>query len=385
MNIKEVSANIVLDSRGEETIQVVVNGCATSAPAGKSKGKHEKPSYKKSLKTDCEVIKHLKLGEMDLRKFEHLQFVEDKVKKNIGANTLFALEASILKALAQEKGIELWKFLNPDAKNFPKIISNTIGGGAHSHAKINPDFQEFLVTCNKNPSIARVVNKNCHDEAYAILKGLTLRELRVNDENAWQTDLDNERVIEVMKEVTEDVLEETGVHVDVGLDIAASQFFKKNKYVYMNRNWARTRQEQIDYITGLCEKYNLFYIEDPLDEEDFEGFAELVRKVHCLVVGDDLTTTNFERTKKAIEMNAITGIIIKPNQIGSLLEVKKIIDLCKKRGVRTIISHRSGETLDDTIADLGFAWQVDFIKTPVVGPERIAKVNRLIEIEKRLR
>jgi len=385
MNIKEVSANIVLDSRGEETIRVVVNGCATSAPAGKSKGKHEKPSYKKSLKTDCEVIKHLKIDNLDLRKFEHLQFVEDKVKKNVGANTLFALEASILKALAQEKGIELWKFLNPDAKNFPRIISNTIGGGAHSHGKINPDFQEFLVTCNKNPAIARVVNKNCHSEAEAILKGLTLRELRVNDENAWQTDLDNERVIEVMKEVSEDVFEETGIHVDVGLDIAASQFFKKNKYVYMNRNWARTRQEQIDYIANLCEKYNLFYIEDPLDEEDFEGFAELVRKVHCLVVGDDLTTTNFERTKKAIEMNAITGIIIKPNQIGSLLEVKKIIDLCKKRGVRTIISHRSGETLDDTIADLGFAWQVDFIKTPVVGPERIAKVNRLIEIEKSIK
>lgn len=385
MQIKEVKANIVLDSRGEETIQVVVNGCSTSAPAGKSKGKHEKPSYKKSLKTDCEVIKHLKIDNLDLRKFEHLQFVEDKVKKNIGANTLFALEASILKALAQEKGIDLWRFLNPDAKNFPRIISNTIGGGVHSHGKINPDFQEFLVTCNKNPAIARVVNQNCHNEAEAILKGLTLRELRVNDENAWQTDLDNERVIEVMKEVAEDVFEETGIHVDVGLDIAASQFFKKNKYVYMNRNWARTREEQIDYIVQLCEKYNLFYIEDPLDEEDFEGFAELVRKVNCLVVGDDLTTSNFERTKKAIEMNAITGIIIKPNQIGSLLEVKKIIDLCKKRGVRTIISHRSGETLDDTIADLGFAWQVDFIKTPVVGKERIAKVNRLIEIEKRLR
>jgi enolase len=104
-----------------------------------------------------------------------------------------------------------------------------------------------------------------------------------------------------------------------------------------------------------------------------------------LVVGDDLTTTNLERVQKAIKMEAITGIIIKPNQIGSLIETKKVIDLCKKNGVRTIMSHRSGETLDETIADLAFAWQCDFIKTPVVGEERLAKVERLVDIEMMLK
>jgi enolase len=152
----------------------------------------------------------------------------------------------------------------------------------------------------------------------------------------------------------------------------------------MNRNWARTKKEQIDYIVKIAKKYNLFYVEDPLQEEDFEGFSELVKQVDCLVVGDDLTVTNLERVKKAIKLEAVTGVIIKPNQTGSLLEVKEIIDLCKKNGIKTIISHRSGETLDNTIADLGFAWQCDFIKTPVIGEERLAKVNRLIELEKEI-
>ena len=385
MKIKEVKATIVLDSRGEETIEVSVNGQVTSAPAGKSKGKYEKPNYKKSLKEDCEVIKHLKLGELDINEFEHLELVENKVKKNVGANTLFALESSVLKAIAKEQKLDLWKFLNPNAKIFPRIISNTIGGGAHSHGKINPDFQEFLVTCNKNPSIARVINNNCHEEANVILKGLTLRDIKANDENAWQTDLDNERVLEVMKEVQEDSFDETGIHVDIGLDVAASQFFKNGKYHYKNREKVLTRKQQIEYIIELAKKYNLFYIEDPLDEEDFEGFSELVKKTDCLIVGDDLTTTNLERVQKAIKLEAINGIIIKPNQIGSLIETKKVIDLCKKNGVRTIISHRSGETLDNTIADLGFAWQVDFIKIPVIGKERLAKVDRLIDIENHLK
>jgi enolase len=376
-----------LDSRGQETIEVSVNGLRTSAPAGKSTGKYEKPCYKLgSIKRDRDFINNLKVKELpEVKEFEHLELIEDKFKTKLGANTLFAFEASILKALAKENKQELWNFLNPNAKIFPRIISNTIGGGAHSHAKINPDFQEFLVTCNKNPSLAEVVNRDAHEEAQNILKGLTLQELKKNDENAWQTDLDNERVLEVMKEIQEDVFDETGVHLDAGLDCASSQFFKNGKYNYNNRQKIRKRNEQIEYIAQLAKKYNLFYIEDPLEEEDFEGFAELVKKCNCLIVGDDLTVTNIERTKKAIKMEAITGIIIKPNQTGSLIEVKKIIDLCKKNGIRTIMSHRSGETLDNTIADLSFAWQCDFIKIPVIGKERLAKVKRLIEIERLLK
>jgi len=163
------------------------------------------------------------------------------------------------------------------------------------------------------------------------------------------------------------------------------QFFKNGKYFYKNIRAERSSKGQIEYIENLARKFNLFYIEDPLDEEDFAGFSELAKKINCLIVGDDLTVTNLERVEKAIEMEAVTGVIIKPNQTGSLLEVKKVIDLCKKAGIKTIMSHRSGETIDDTIADLAFAWQCDFIKIPVIGKEREAKVDRLVKIESSLK
>jgi enolase len=394
MIIREVSARIILDSRKEETIEVSVNACRTSAPSGKSKGKHENPCYLKNIQHDVNFINKLaeKINKLPaVYYFGDLDRIEKIVKGKIGANSLFAFEASVLKALASEKKKELWQVVDHKLKfniknaKFPRIISNTIGGGAHSNTKIKPDFQEFLVTCNKNPSLASFVNQKAHDEAGIILQGLTSNPLILNDENAWRTDLDNERVLEVMKEVEEDVFEETNVHLDLGIDVAASQFFKKGKkggsYEYGNRIRTLTREEQIKYIIDLAKKYNLFYIEDPLDEEDFAGFAEIVKNVNCLVVGDDLTVTNYARVKKAIEMGSITGLIIKPNQTGSLLEVRRIVDLCQRKGIKTIISHRSGETLDSTIADLAFGLQVDFIKTPVVGEERFVKVKRLMQIE----
>jgi enolase len=188
-----------------------------------------------------------------------------------------------------------------------------------------------------------------------------------------------------MKEVQENIFEESGIHLDIGIDAASSQFCKERKYYYNNLRAKRGQKEQIEFITELGKKYNLSYIEDPMNEEDFEGFAQLVKNLNCLIVGDDLTVTNLERVEKAIRLEAITGLIVKPNQTGSLIEVKNIIDMCKKNGIRTIMSHRSGETMDDTIADLAFAWQCDFIKIPVIGPERQAKVKRLMQIELNLK
>lgn len=382
MKIKEVKARIVLDSRGEKTIEVSVNKEKTIAPSGKSKGKYEKPSYSKSINQDVCFINQLKI-KGNFEDFLDLEIIEEAVLGKIGANSLYALEASILKAIAKEKKKELWRLLNPLAKKFPRILSNTIGGGAHANISgKKTDFQEYLVVCNKDPSIAEIVNNDAYKEAQTILRNLTGKRLKTNDENAWISTLD--RTLEVMKDIQESNFEETGIHIDIGLDCAASQLFKNNKYYYKNDKRVLTRKQQIDYLVELAKKYDLFYLEDPLDEEDFKGFSELVKKTKrkVLIVGDDLTTTNLERVKKAIKMNSITGLIVKPNQIGSLLEVKKVIDLCKENNIFTIISHRSGESVDSTIADLGFAWQVDFIKIPVIGKERLSKVNRLIEIEK---
>jgi len=382
MHIKEVKAKIILDSRKEKTIEISVNNCKTSAPSGKSKGKYENPSYNTRIETDFLFINDSKL-DMEIKKFEDLSKVEKKVSEKMGANTLFALEASILKALAKEEKIELWQLLNPKANKFPRILSNTVGGGAHSEG-IKPDFQEFLVVCDKSPAEGKEQNLKSYYEAGEIVGSLGNKTGK-NDENAWQTSLSNEKTLEVMKDVQENIFDETAVHMDIGVDMAASQFYKNEKYSYGNEKKVRTKAEQIDYVAEIANKFNLAYIEDPLDEEDFEGFAELRKKTKCMIVGDDLTVTNLERLEKAIKSKAIGGMIIKPNQTGSLIEVKKVIDLCKKNKIFTIMSHRSGETLDSTIADLAFAWGCDFIKTPVMGKERVVKVDRLIDIEKSLR
>jgi enolase len=184
-----------------------------------------------------------------------------------------------------------------------------------------------------------------------------------------------------MKNVQENIFEETTSHLDIGLDVAASQLFNNRRYCYKNRIKNLSREEQIKYMIEIAKKYNLFYLEDPLDEEDFKGFAEIAENVDCLVVGDDLTATNLERVKKAIKMNSVTGVIVKPNQTGSLIEVKEIMSLCSSKCVKTIVSHRSGETMDDFISDLAFALQADFIKIPVSGKESEIKIRRLKLIE----
>jgi enolase len=383
MKIKRISAKAIFDSRKEKTILVEVNGCKTSAPSGKSTGKYEKKPYFNNLEEDINFINQFKIIEQ-IRDFSDLIKIERQLKDKIGANTLFALESSILKALALSQKKELWQILNPKLilkkAKFPRIISNTIGGGAHS-VGIKSDFQEFLVTCNVNPKKANEINRKANENAFQILTNLENRKIEGNDEGAWQSSLSNKQTLEVVKELQENIFDEIKMHIDLGIDVAASQFYKEKKYCYQNPESIKSREEQIKEIINLAKNYNLFYIEDPLEEEDFLGFSEILKKTKCLIVGDDLTVTNFERVSKAIDMKAINAVIIKPNQTGSLIEVKKVIELCKKKKIFTIMSHRSGETLDDTIADLAFAFQCDFIKIPVVGIERAVKVRRLIEIE----
>ena len=388
MNIKEVRARIVKDSRGEKTILISVNNCEASSPSGKSTGKYEKPCYKKSVEEDMDFINSYKF-EHEINNFESLIDVEKSLAHKIGANTLFALEASMLKALAKAEGKELWQVLNPKLElkqaKFPRILSNTIGGGAHSNNSLHPDFQEFLVSSDNDPLEGKDINNSFYFQAQAVLKNTESKEIEKNDENALQTSFDNLQVLEVLSDLKEE-FEDDSVKINVGLDCASSQFYKNGKYIYKNSKQVLTSEQQIDFIAGLIKKYKLFYVEDPLDEEDFIGFSRLLKKTkNCLICGDDLTVTNLDRLHQAIINRSINAIIVKPNQTGSLLEVKKVIELAHKNNISVIVSHRSGETLDSTIADIAFAWQADFIKTPVIGAERVAKVNRLIEIQKRLK
>ena len=381
MKIKKVIAKKVRDSRGKTTIQVIVKtgffkGFKTSAPSGKSTGKYEVNSYSNTIEEDIGYLNNFelnKLNSLNLEKFEDLLKIDNLMENAVGGNTLFAFEASLLKALAKENKQELYEFLGGNQNiKIPTPVGNAVGGGLHSKGIRNkkPDFQEFLF----------ISDIETNELAYKAV-GKLLKVKKTNDEGAWETDKTNEEILKIMKQVV-DVLEEQGKKIKIGLDIAASSFYKNGKYYYKNKRKILNKPQQISHIKKLIKKYGIYYAEDVLEENDFKGFAE-INKLNGFIVGDDLTTTNPNRFKRAIGMKSINAIIVKPNQIGSLIKTKQVIDLAKQDNIKTIISHRSGETMDNTIADLGVAWGCDFIKTGINGKVRKAKLNRLVEIEKK--
>lgn len=383
MNIKKIGAKIVRDSRSEDTILVWIKTSkgifSTTSPNGKSTGKYEIKPYLRNLKKEIDYINKLDISKLKIEKFEDLKKVEGYV--NLGANSLFALEASLLKALAGENNQELYEFLS-GKKIYIKSVGNAVGGGLHNKAGgKKPDFQEFhFISKNKNFYENVKINKI----AYNIIGNLINSKNR-NDEGAWETELNNEQILEKMN-LVKSIMSKKGMKIDIGLDIASSSFFNK-KYFYNNPKNILSKKEQIEYISYLINKYNLFYVEDPLNENDFNGFSLLKKKTrnNCLIVGDDLIATNPNRLKKAIKKKSINAIIVKPNQIGSLVKVKEVIEITKKNNIKTIISHRSGETEDNTIADLAVGFNVDFIKTGIYGKVRESKLNRLIKISKKLK
>lgn len=388
--IQEVKAEKIKDSRKEETIKVTIKTnigkFSSSAPNGKSKGKREAKPYKKTLEKDIEQLKELSsyFNSEILENFQDLKRIEEITQGLIGANTSFALESAILKAIAKEQKKEIWQIINPNAKRFPRLVGNCIGGGSHSKLTKNkkPDFQEFLlIPKERSPKISVKENINSQEEIKSLLKKKDSSfEEKKNDENAWQTSLNEKEILEILQTTNQ----------DLGLDIAASSFYQRKKYKYENPMLKRTPEEQMFYISNLIKNYPLKYLEDPFEEEDFDSFKKLLEFTKSigkkiLIVGDDLTVTNLKRLKKAVDEKSINAVIIKPNQNGSLIEVEEIIQYCKKNKIKTIFSHRSGETEEPILADLAFGFQSDYIKTGISGEERLAKLKRLIEIEKNIK
>ena len=383
MIIEKIKARIIINSRGEKAIEIEVNNAYASAPSGASKGKNEVVAFPKEVEDvvkDFNSVKDKFLG-LKIESFEDLDQVEEVFFslggfERFGGNTLVALEFAILKALAKHYRLPLFKVLNPEVKEVvPRPLGNVIGGGAHALWR-GPDFQEFLILPKtKTVREAVFLNAKIHRELGQILKERDKGFLGAkNDEGAWVTTLKIEEILEILSEIKEKY------NVKIGVDVAASQLYKNGKYILRKENKEFSREEWIEYIKELIETYGLYYIEDPLYEEDFEGFAE-VNKTKALVVGDDLTVTNIKRVMKAYEKRSVKGVIIKVNQIGSVLKAYEVVEFCKKKGLVPIVSHRSGETEDNTIAHLAVAWEVPIIKTGVVQGERIAKLNELIRIE----
>lgn len=377
MIIKDISAKKIKDSRGENTIEVTINDCCASSPSGKSTGKYETPCWNKSLEWNVKAINSLKeLKKLEISSFEDLKKVERLIKKRFrlknvkefGANALFALESAILKALAKENKKQLWQIINPSANVMPFPVGNAIGGGLHSHNKDHPVFQEFLII-PKEKSIKS--NVNIMNEVYSKLRVITGAK-SINDEGALQVSLADEQVLHILNHFKD--------KIRIGIDCASSSIFNGTFYKYNKLLFSENMQ--VKYINHLIKAYGIFYMEDPIQEEDFLRFSK-ISKDH-LVVGDDLTATHIDRVRKAIKNKSINAMIIKPNQNGSLLELAEIFKICKSNNIKTILSHRSGETLDDALADYAFAFEADFIKCGIATKWREAKLKRLIEIERSL-
>lgn len=382
--IKEVNAKAILDSRKKKTISIIINTnvgkFSASSPNGKSTGKYEAKPYKKSLEEDIKKIKEFSdyFSEEKLEDFNDLRRIEDIVDRQIGANTLFAFESAILKAMAYEKKKDIWELINSKNRRFPRLVGNCIGGGKHSKNEKKPDFQEFLLIPKTNfPSKAFEINKEIKKKSELALKIIDKNfNSEKNDENAWETSLNEKQALEILNQY----------EIPLGLDIASSGFYKRKKYHYFNPKLDRTSEEQLFYISNLIKNFNLFYIEDPFDEGDFEFFSKLLKKCpNSLIVGDDLTTTNPKRLEKAIKNKSINAIIIKPNQIGPLTKVAEVCEIANKSKIKTIFSHRSGETEESILADLAFGFGADFIKCGITGKAREIKIKRLIEIENKLK
>ena len=396
MKAKEVEGKIILNSRGDETIEVLTKTgfgvFSASAPGGKSVGKHETPAFIPNIKAALRNLKDAseKILAVEINDFLDLEDIERIIpKEKFGANVLFALESSLLKALAAEQGKNLWQVINPKAKSFPYPVGNCIGGGKHTAGSLKPEFQEFLVMPMNEKFVDRIFTmKRFHELCGKRLKLLGARG-KPNDENAWSTTLGNDKTLDVMEETRDEIVNEIGRDVLIGIDAAASSFYENGKYKYMNPAEELTTEEQINYLARLIEKYELGYVEDPLQEEDFDGFwkiKEEARKIDsCLIVGDDLTVSHLDRLKEAVKKRSISAIIVKPNQNGSLLEIGKVMEFAKSRSIKTVFSHRSGETMDYALADLAFGFQADYIKTGVAGKERDIKLQRLVNIEKEIK
>ncbi|MFB6246075.1 MAG: enolase C-terminal domain-like protein [Candidatus Pacearchaeota archaeon] len=387
MQIKAVDAKTILDSRGEQTVKVSVKTdvgeFSASSPSGKSTGKYEAKPYKTSLTKDIENLKQCSdyFADEVLEKFDDLRRVEDVVKGHVGANTTIALEYAALKGMAYEQGVEPWQIVNPDAsKKSPRLVGNCVGGGQHSEniEGKKPDFQEFLLipdegSAKKNWTRNKKAKKDVENwlrEANKYFEG------QKNDEDAWMTPLNERKVLDVLNKS----------QIPLGLDVAASAFYKRKKYDYRNPALKRTAEEQMEYLSNLIQNFELYYIEDPFEEGDFESHAKLLEKFpDSLIVGDDLTVTNPKRLQKAIDANAINALIVKPNQVGSLIQVQEVCEIADKNGIKKVFSHRSGETEEDILSDLAFGFDAEFFKAGITGRERETKMKRLVEIEESLK
>jgi len=405
--IKDVHAREILDSRGNPTVEVDVileSGVMGRAavPSGASTGEREalelrdgdKSRYlgKGTTKAVANVngpLRDLVIG-MESEKQKELDYAMieldgTKTKSKFGANAILGISLANLKATANELGMPLYKYVGKGT-TLPRPMMNIINGGAHADNML--DFQEFMIIPERDTIKERVrVGAEVFHNLKKVLneKGLATG---VGDEGGFAPDLkSNSEGFELIIEAIKRAGYVPGKDVFLGIDVAASEFYKDGKYVLAGENRSLTTDELIDFYEELVDKYPIISIEDPVDENDWEGFTKITERLgdRIQLVGDDLFVTNKECLKMGIEKHAGNAILLKVNQIGTYTETLETIKLAKDNGYKTVISHRSGETEDTTIADLAVGLDLGQIKTGSMSrTDRICKYNQLMRIEEEL-
>lgn len=404
--IKNVYAREILDSRGNPTVEVEVTlesgikGVA-SVPSGASTGKNEALELRDNDKSRYHgkgvlmavnnvnnIIRPLLIGRdaLNQEEIDNLMIEKDGTenKSNLGANSILGVSLAVLKAAALYKGAELYQYLG-DTYSMPRCMMNILNGGAHASNKL--DFQEFMIVPSRS-----IYHENLRmgSEIFNSLKDI-LKEKNllcgVGDEGGFAPQIDDaDEALELISFAIESAGYELGKDVYIALDVAASEFYNEEEDVYLLEGKRYSKEELVCYYRKLVEKYHIISIEDGMAEEDYEGWRLLTDSLSDIqLVGDDLFVTNKKLLQKGIDMNIANAILIKLNQIGTVTETIETINLARENGYKTIISHRSGETEDNYIADFAVGLNLGQIKTGSMSrSERLSKYNRLIRIEEQI-
>lgn len=406
MKIKDIKAREILDSRGNPTVEVDVileNGILGRAavPSGASTGEREALEMRDGGSRYCgkgvlnavnnvnTVIRDAVIGmdAADQRALDYKMIELDgtETKSKLGANAILGVSMAALKASAINEGKPLYQYVG-DGIVLPVPMMNIINGGAHADNKL--DFQEFMIIPQRDTIKERVrVGSEVFHNLKKVLneRGLSTG---VGDEGGFAPDLQsNTEGFELIMEAIKRAGYVPGKDVCLAIDVAASEFYKDGKYNLVGEGRSLTTDELIDFYAELIGKYPIISIEDPVDENDWEGFTKVTERLgdKIQLVGDDLFVTNKKCLQMGIDRHAGNAILLKVNQIGTITETLETIELARANGYATIISHRSGETEDTTIADLAVGLNLGQIKTGSMSrTDRICKYNQLMRIEEEI-
>ncbi len=406
--IQSIQALEILDSRGNPTVRVRVtleNGCSASAsvPSGASKGEKEALELRdgdpgryggkgvlKAIRNINQEISPKLIGMDSTRQAEidglMLYLDGTPFKQNLGANAILGISMAIAAVAAQSVDLPLYAYMGGvDSFLLPVPMMNIINGGEHADNSV--DLQEFMIVPLGAPNFTEALRYGA--ETFHALKKILRTKgyvTNVGDEGGFAPNLQsNEEACELIVEAIETAGYRPGVEISIALDAAASSFSEKDSYnLAKSGQGQKSREEMIALYKKWCNQYPIVSLEDPMDEHDWDGFCQITKEIgdEIQIVGDDLYVTNKEFVKKGIEKQASTAVLIKLNQIGNVTETIETINLCRKAGWNYVVSHRSGDTEDTFIADFSVAMGGGQIKTGSLSrSERLAKYNRLIEIE----